>query len=250
MKTLTILFVIMCCILFSSAQEENSTIELKLDEVEVSPPLFTGVKTTIVEESSHLNNLRAYLNKNLVYPEEAQKCMVQGTEVVTFAISSKGKVTDIKVINSVCPEIDEEVIRVLESTNGMWNPGIRDGELVSMPQEVSMIFAFSDNIQNAAKAFQKRAKSHFIKGTKNLYVKQNFKRAEKWYNMAMNYLPYDQSIILMRGLARYENGNHEGAIEDWRRLKNMGGIDLESFYYAEDMKKMKGYEELVSLLEE
>jgi hypothetical protein len=69
----------------------------------------------------------------------------------------------------------------------------------------------------------------------------------KFYTWGINYLPYDKSLLLMRGMCRYELGDNEGAKEDWNRMTNLGGnIDMSEF--TAQIAEMKGYEDLKGIL--
>lgn len=63
--------------------------------------------------------LKAFITKNLKYPEEARKNEVEGTVHVRYTISQKGKVTDTKVIAGIghgCDEEAQRLVRLLKFT--------------------------------------------------------------------------------------------------------------------------------------
>lgn len=216
-----------------------------VDEVEVTPPKFTGVMQLQAPASGDLNE---YLINSLRYPEISKNIHSEGTEVVQFNISATGEVTDFKVINSVSPDIDAEVIRVLKSTNGMWIPGVNNGEPVAMEKEVSIAFKF-DLLENwaLAKDFKEIAQIFFQKGSKKLFFKHNVKQALRKYDKAINYMPNDQNVLLFRGLCLYELGQKDAAYTDWTRAKTLGGVD-HSGYLTEQASSLKGYDEMMSML--
>ena len=104
-----------------------------LEEVEVTPPKFTGIEgvVTIIQNES-IATIDDYLIKNIEYPEESVQRWLEGTAVVQFVVTANGEVTNFEVINSVSFDIDDELIRVLETTNGMWQPGLNNGRPVAM----------------------------------------------------------------------------------------------------------------------
>ena len=69
-------------------------------------------------------NLLEYLSRELRFPRAAEKRGVTG-EVVDAA----GNVGDVKVVKSLDPDCDAEVVRVVQ-TLPMWTPGTRDGRAV------------------------------------------------------------------------------------------------------------------------
>ena len=42
-------------------------------------------------------------------------------------------------MNSLSPQIDAEMIRVLKTSNGMWKPGQNNGEPMTMETEVALV---------------------------------------------------------------------------------------------------------------
>lgn len=228
---------------------QNDTPSVPIDEVEISPPAFTGIENYIDIARAEVNNLQEYISANIKYPEEANLNGREGTEVIKFNVNARGQVTDIDIVNGVCPEIDDELVRVLESTNGMWKPGIKDGIPVSMEQEVSIVFSLSGNAEQTHEKFVTIATTCFSKGAECFFEKGKAKRAEQLFTRGMTYMPHDQSLLLMRGLCRYERGNHEGAREDWTRLVELGStVDMNSDFFVQ-IEGLEGYEALTAILE-
>jgi hypothetical protein len=220
-----------------------------VEEVKVSAPQFTGIAKVAATQTESANLLiRNYLKENIEYPEEAQVCNIEGTEVVQFTVTAEGNVADFKIINSVCPLIDEKIVGVLKNTNGMWLPGNNNGNPVDMTKEVSMVFCLiNGSNKSTQEIFNEKATTFFNIGCKNLFEKHNPKKAMKFYSWGINYLPYDKSLLLMRGMCRYELGDNEGAKEDWNRMTNLGGnIDMSEF--TAQIAEMKGYEDLKDIL--
>lgn len=81
----------------------------------------------------------AFLSKNVNYPEELQKTGIQGRIIAQFIVNSSGKASDINIIRSVHPDIDKEVIRVLEMMP-LWTPGKKDGKAVNVKITIPINF--------------------------------------------------------------------------------------------------------------
>ena len=243
MKTILIFATSMLIAAFTFAQNRD------VEEVRVTAPQFTGIVNATLSQTESANLLiRNYLKENVVYPEKAQECRLEGTEVVQFTVTAEGNVADFKIINSVCTLIDEEIIGVLRGTDGMWLPGYNNGNPVDMTKEVSMVFCLDNGTNKPThEIFTEKATSYFSNGNKNLYEKHNVKKAMKFYSSGINYLPYDQSLFLMRGMCRYELGDKEGAIEDWTRMTNLG-CEIDMSEYTAQLSGLKGYEELMAIL--
>ena len=83
--------------------------------------------------------LMSYLAKNIKYPVEAQKAGQQGRVICQFVVTKEGKVADIKVLRGVCPELDEESIRVIKAMP-TWTPGKQDGQAVNVRYTLPVTF--------------------------------------------------------------------------------------------------------------
>lgn len=70
-----------------------------------------------------------YLQKNMTYPQTAAENGIQGTVFVTFVVDKHGKISDVKVIRGVDPELDKEAVRVAKSMPP-WLPGKQNGVAV------------------------------------------------------------------------------------------------------------------------
>ena len=228
---------------------QNDTPSNAIDEVEISPPAFTGIENYVDFSNNGAKYLQQYMSANIKYPEKAKSCYQEGTEVIKFNVNAQGKVSNIDIVNGVCPEIDDELVRVLESTNGMWKPGLKDGIPVSMEQEVSIVFSLSKNAKKTNKKFREIATYCFTHGTESFFEKGKSKKAERLLTRGITYMPYDQSLLLVRGLCRYERGNIAGAREDWNRLFELGTIDLNTEFFAR-AKGLESYEALMAMMEE
>ena len=246
MKTKFFLFVIFCLPAFVWGQEPvlRDTSEV----INVTNPKFTGIKNVAHLFTNQTETIGDYLHKNIKYPEEAARCYKQGTAVVKFTVTAEGELTDFQVLNSVCPVIDNELIRVLKNTDGMWNPGISNEEFVDMPQEVSMMFVASSNNNKAPKEyFTKMARNHFAKANTLFLEKHNLKRALKSYDQSIKYLPYDASLLLIRGLCKYELGDAKGAISDWERINELGTYNAD--WCFESLTDLSGYDQMMEIVE-
>ncbi|MBN2275347.1 MAG: M56 family metallopeptidase [Bacteroidales bacterium] len=112
-------------------------------------------------------NVKAYIQKNVIYPELAKKANVQGKVYVWFVVDESGKVVDVKVVRSAqiaddkksvvvvsykekepltvkdaVRELDKEAIRVISSMPD-WKPGIKNGN----PVKVSYTFPINFVLQ-------------------------------------------------------------------------------------------------------
>ena len=96
-------------------QEKN----LEYQDVEVKPTFQEG----------DANAFAMWVAQQMVYPETAKNSGVSGRVILQFTIAKDGSVTDVKVLRSVHPDLDKEVVRVV-SSSPKWNPGMHEGKAV------------------------------------------------------------------------------------------------------------------------
>ena len=98
-------------------QEKN----LEYQDVEVKPTFQDG----------DANAFAMWVAQQMVYPETAKESGASGRVILQFTIAKDGSVTDVKVVRSVHPDLDKEVVRVV-SSSPKWNPGMHEGKAVSV----------------------------------------------------------------------------------------------------------------------
>lgn len=141
MKTKIFILLIICLPIFVWGQKDE-THRFNLPGVEVTPPEFTGIENVNqIDDDDKTEDLKVFLNANFEYPEEVIRCYEEGTAILQFIVTVEGELTDFNMLNSFCPLIDNELIRVLKTTDGMWKPGFNNKKPVEMEKEVSIMFA-------------------------------------------------------------------------------------------------------------
>ena len=95
----------------------------------------TSTKTYIPNRDAEfpggMVGLGQYITENLQYPVNAKEKGISGNVRVSYIIDKDGSITDVKVIESVDPELDKEAIRLISSMP-KWKPGIRNSKYVKM----------------------------------------------------------------------------------------------------------------------
>ena len=83
--------------------------------------------------------LMSFVAQNLVYPEQAVKDKVQGRVIVEMVIETTGEVVDAKILRSLSPECDAEVLRIVKLMP-KWTPGYKDGKPVQATFVLPVVF--------------------------------------------------------------------------------------------------------------
>ena len=100
-------------------------------ELKIKMPIFEGGQ----------ERLSTYLSTFLRYPVDAIKDSIQGKVLVEFMISTTGKVTHARVLESLYPSCDKEAVRVVSSMPD-WIPGESKGMPVNVIMKIPIVFRF------------------------------------------------------------------------------------------------------------
>lgn len=195
---------------------QASTIDAQIliAETEITAPHFPSKEVVVQGEAA--TSIQDYLVKSLASSPEDFRSRHAGTEVIRFRITEEGQLSDFEVINSISPEIDEMMIRILKTSEGYWLPGTIDGEPASMTREVSMAFKPSPGYDLVGKARNYQDKANSI-----LFEKDDPKRALRYYRRACTLLPYEECVLVGICLCSYKLGDSSGFLKALDRLKSI-----------------------------
>lgn len=87
--------------------------------------------------------LMEWISQHIQYPQNAYESHIQGRVIVQFLVKEDGLVGDAKIVRSVFPALDEEVLRVV-ATLPKFKPAILDGKAVEYWFTIPIIFRLAD----------------------------------------------------------------------------------------------------------
>jgi TonB family protein len=93
----------------------------------------TQKKDARLESQSNTNTWKEFVQKNLQYPTKAIENKVQGIVKVQFELDKKGKLSNIKITQSISEECDNEAIRLIKSFS--WKDKGKREEMVEFKLE-------------------------------------------------------------------------------------------------------------------
>lgn len=108
-----------------TAVAENLTVELK----KIVMPEFPGGPAECMK----------FLAQNIRYPKKARENGTQGRVVVQFVVDKDGSIDDIKIVNSVSWELNDEAKRVIKKMP-KFKPGTIGGEPARMQSFLPVMF--------------------------------------------------------------------------------------------------------------
>lgn len=80
-----------------------------------------------------------WLTRNLKYPESARRRRVQGKVMVQFVVGTDGSISDLKIVTSLEPNCDREVLRVLR-TMPAWKAGMQNDKPCRTMVRIPVVF--------------------------------------------------------------------------------------------------------------
>jgi len=100
----------------------------KKEEV-VEEPIYYNVQVYPKFMGKDDNAFRKYIIDNIKFPIEAQENGLTGKVQVQFVVDLDGSLSNIKILRSIHPTIDREVLRVVQQSP-KWEPAIQAGRYV------------------------------------------------------------------------------------------------------------------------
>jgi periplasmic protein TonB len=79
------------------------------------------------------------VKERILYPAMASEAGITGKVFVQFSVNREGKVVDVKVVRSVHPSLDNEAVRVIQSSP-TWTPAKQSGTPVKQNFVIPIAF--------------------------------------------------------------------------------------------------------------
>jgi periplasmic protein TonB len=83
-----------------------------------------------------------YIQRNLRYPNSAQRLEIEGTVFVSFIVNGDGSISNVEVIRGIHPDCDREAARVISKMPG-WTGGMQAGNPVRVKMVLPIKFALN-----------------------------------------------------------------------------------------------------------
>lgn len=103
------------------------------------PDKLKVAASTLPSFPGGMDSLRAYLEKNIVYPKEALQKKIQGQVLITFVVQPDGQLSEISVLRGADLPLDKEAMRVIRSMP-RWVPGKEKGIAVAKSVTIPITF--------------------------------------------------------------------------------------------------------------
>jgi Ca-activated chloride channel family protein len=93
-------------------------------------PVFIGGETAMED----------FIKKNIVYPEDAKNAGKSGVVYINFIVEKDGSISDIKLLRSLFPSLDNEALRIVRLMDKKWKAGEEDGKKVKVRTTIPIHF--------------------------------------------------------------------------------------------------------------
>jgi len=136
-KTLSVLVLSLFTILTANAQKSDTLKRFAAD---------TLVFESVEQEPEFPGGMAAFykfLEKNSRYPKQALFNKEQGRVIIQMVVEKDGTLTQIAVVRSVSPSLDQEAIRIIKLCPP-WKAGMQNGRDVRVKYTVPITFKFED----------------------------------------------------------------------------------------------------------
>ena len=100
------------------------------------------------QESCSNNKLMTFVYTNVKYPKAAQKAGVEGMAVLSFVISKKGKMKDLKIVKNPGSGLGEAAlvaVQAMADSDLVWEAGREKGKKVAVEMKLPVKFKLADD---------------------------------------------------------------------------------------------------------
>lgn len=86
-----------------------------------------------------INKFRLWVQQRTNYPQEAINKKIEGKVIITFIVETDGSVSNVTVVQSLDPLVDNEAVKAIESSP-KWTPGFQRGQPVRVRYAIPLNF--------------------------------------------------------------------------------------------------------------
>jgi TonB family protein len=178
------------------------------------------IATTMPSYQGGEEALYEFINQHINYPKEALEQKKQGTVQLSAVIDEGGYVSGVKVVRGVSAPLDDEAVRVINSTSGKWIAGMIDGKPVKVYKYLRVSFKIDATTSTPAETSAPTQPLKFIGGDSAFYtfIKTNVQVPNTVLlhpemmipvNVLVTFSPYNQISEVMAGAGSYRTLNDE-----------------------------------------
>ncbi|WP_374164960.1 energy transducer TonB [Arcticibacter sp. MXS-1] len=157
----------------------------------VTPPTFKG----------GMDEFYNRVGRTFLYPVYARQHGIQGKVISVFDMDSTGRISNIRILNGLSPDIGEEMLRMLQKTEGNWLPAKKNGLPVSYQ---GYVLPINLNLEG-------------LRGVQD--PKLRIPKAYEEYRAALQQKEYSNALSLILEIIRAEPSPENFAASAWIKEK-------------------------------
>lgn len=170
------------------------------------------------------NNLMAYLEKHVVYPDAALQGGIQGKVYVKFIIRENGKIDSVHILRtSGSPLLDSEAVRVV-SIMPNWKPGTQMGKVVPVYFNLPINFKINGKYSDAT--YENPTDYFYNKGVKSSDA-GDLEGALYNFDQCLSLNKNDIDALYNKGAIYLKIKDFEKACITWNKIKELGKHDAD-----------------------
>ena len=136
---LSLMVVSMCCCTNQKKTSASETLEESVEQAADAPIPFNRLDEKPLFYGQDPNSFVSWVYTQIKLPESMREKVPEGRMLLSFVVDTLGKVTDVKVLESINEELDAEVVRAVSSSPD-WTPGKKDGVKTAASVNFPVIF--------------------------------------------------------------------------------------------------------------
>jgi TonB family protein len=193
--------------------------------------------------------LNDFLKSKIVYPEYSSRNCISGTVNVSFRLDKQGRVTDAKVQQGPGIDLDDEALRVIKLTSGLWtlpagyNPTTNLVQPIRFdPDQTLCGQSTIKDMQAAITDYKNR--QELENAVTNYYINKYQGKADLSKDATIialkKQLGFDGELIddiLSKANEKLKQNDLESACTDWNFIRNIGSEKADSFIQKYCSKK-------------
>ncbi|MDH5382609.1 MAG: energy transducer TonB, partial [Cyclobacteriaceae bacterium] len=159
------------------------------------------------------DSLYKIIGQQMKYPKKAVEENISGKVFISFDIDTEGNLTNSKIVKGIGAGCDEEALRVVQSLDAKWIPGVKDGQKINQTIVLPISFSLKSTnssiiIENIEKGNSQGESSRFGETTDEIFtIVEDPAMPEGGYE---SFYKYIQTNMLYPETAR--NNNIEGRV--------------------------------------
>lgn len=160
----------------------------------------------------------SFIDSTLKYPEEALEMRIQGDVFISLYVNEDGSISDINIENGIGSGCNDEALRIIRLTNGMWIPGrVTDTTKrlkISIPIKFQIIYGRDINYLIG---------DPYKEGLGLMKIAKYSEAIQKFSQFLADF--NSPSAYYARGLCYLEQEDYRNAITDFEQANTLGDPD-------------------------